>query len=192
MATLIEKIITGALDEQQKNLFNIISSNSEISKQQINELRQSIEQTENVLEDKVARMEEDLGNIESCVQEMYDYQLDPAFIKDKLIDLVDRYENNFRINCIDDLIMGTWEDFDKELDTLFKESLGIRKVVIEREHRVKTDKNKKSNTPKTIVCRILNYKDKVKILRNAIKLQGENIFINKNFCQDTLDHRKVL
>ena len=192
MATLIEKIITGALDEQQKNLFNIISSNSEISKQQINELRQSIEQTENVLEDKVARMEEDLGNIESCVQEMYDYQLDAAFIKDKLIDLVDRYENNFRINCIDDLIMGTWEDFDKELDTLFKESLGIRKVVIEREHRVKTDKNKKSNTPKTIVCRILNYKDKVKILRNAIKLQGENIFINKNFCQDTLDHRKVL
>ena len=192
MATLIEKIITGALDEQQKNLFNIISSNSEISKQQINELRQSIEQTENVLEDKVARMEEDLGNIESCVQEMYDYQLDPAFIKDKLIDLVDRYENNFRINCIDDLIMGTWEDFDKELDTLFKESLGIRKVVIEREHRAKTDKNKKSNTPKTIVCRILNYKDKVKILRNAIKLQGENIFINKNFCQDTLDHRKVL
>ena len=156
MATLIEKIITGALDEQQKNLFNIISSNSEISKQQINELRQSIEQTENVLEDKVARMEEDLGNIESCVQEMYDYQLDPAFIKDKLIDLVDRYENNFRINCIDDLIMGTWEDFDKELDTLFKESLGIRKVVIEREHRVKTDKNKKSNIPKTIVCRILN------------------------------------
>ena len=39
------------------------------------------------------------------------------------------------------------------------------------------DKNKKSNTPRTIVCRILNYKDKVKILRNAKKLKTKNIFI---------------
>ena len=59
LTTLIEKIVTRALDEQQKNLFNIISGNFEISKQQIaelkkeiNELRQSIEHTENVLEDK--------------------------------------------------------------------------------------------------------------------------------------------
>ena len=96
MTTLIEKVITRALDEQQKNLFNIISSNSEISKQQIaelkkeiNELRQSIEHTENVLEDKVARVEENLGHIESRVQEMYDYQLDPAFIEDKSTDLED-------------------------------------------------------------------------------------------------------
>ena len=35
LTTLIEKIITRALDEQQNNLFNIISGNFEISKQQI-------------------------------------------------------------------------------------------------------------------------------------------------------------
>ena len=65
LTTLIEKMITRALDEQQKNLFNIISGNFEISKQQIvelkketNELRKSIEHTENVLEAKVARVEE--------------------------------------------------------------------------------------------------------------------------------------
>ena len=92
MTTLIEKIITRALDEQQKNLFNIISGNFEISKQQIaelkkeiNELRHSIEHTENVLEDKVARMEENLRHIENCLQEMYDYQLDPSFVEDKLL-----------------------------------------------------------------------------------------------------------
>ena len=50
---------------QQKNLFNIISGNFEISKQQIaelkkeiNELKQSIAHTENVLEDKLARVDE--------------------------------------------------------------------------------------------------------------------------------------
>ena len=80
LTTLIEKTITRALDEQQKNLFNIISGNFEISKQQIaelkkeiNELRQSIEHTENVLEDKVTRVQENLGHTENRVQEMYGY-----------------------------------------------------------------------------------------------------------------------
>ena len=46
---------------------------------------------------------------------------------------------------------------------LFKESLGIEEeAVIEKAHRMKTEKSNKSNTPRTIVCRILNYKDKVK------------------------------
>ena len=96
LTTLIEKIITRELDEQQKNLFNIIRGNFEISKQQIaelkkkiNELRHSIEHTENVLEDKVAHVEEHLEHIENRVQEMYDYQLDPSFIEEKLIDLED-------------------------------------------------------------------------------------------------------
>ena len=61
-------------------------------------------------------------------------------------------------------------------------------MVIERAHRVKTDKINK----RTIVWRILNYKDKVKILRNAKKLKGKNIFMNEDFWQITLDHRKEL
>ena len=55
-------------------------------------------------------------------------------------------------------------------DTLPKENLAIEEeVVIERAHIMKIDKNKKGNTPRTIVSRILNYKDKVKIPRNAKK-----------------------
>ena len=108
LTRLIEKIIARALGEQQKNLFNIIRGNFEISKQQItelkreiNELRQSIEHTENILKDKVACVEENLGHTESRVQEMYDYQLDPAFIEDKLIDLEDRSRrNNLRVDGI--------------------------------------------------------------------------------------------
>ena len=199
LTTLIEKIIKRALDEQKKNLFNIVNGNFEISKQQIaelkkeiNELRQSIEHTENVLEDKVALVEQNLVHIEGRVQEMYDYQLDPAFIEDNLINLEDRWRrNNLRVNSIKERPNETWEDCEKELHTLFKESLGIEEeVVVERAHRVKTDKNKKGNPPRTIICRILNYKDKVKILRNAKKLKGKNIFKKEDFCQATLDHRK--
>ena len=43
------------------------------------------------------------------------------------------------------------EDCENELPILFKENVGIEKeVVIERAHRLKTDKSKKSNTPRTI------------------------------------------
>ena len=195
----------GGQDDERSHIMdwrkidNTLSGNFEISKQQIdelkkkvNELRYSIEHTENVLEDKVARVEEYVGHIESHVQEMYDCQLDPDFIEDKLIDLEDRSRrNNLRVDGIKERPNETWEDCENELHTLFKESLGIEEeVVIERAHRVRTDKDKKSNATRTIVCRILNYKHKVKILRNAKKLKGKNIFTNEDFCQATLDHRK--
>ena len=140
---------------------------------EIKELRHSIDHTENVLEDKVARVEGNLGHIGNRVKEMYDYKLGPSFIEDKLIDLEDQSrQNNLRIEGIKEKPNETWEDCKSELPTLFKESLGIEEqVVIERTHRVKTDKSKKSNTPRTIVCRILNYKDKVKILRNVKKTE---------------------
>ena len=51
---------------------------------------------------------------------------------------------------------------------------------------------KKSYTPGTIICRILSCKGKVKILGNAKKLKGKNIFMNKDFRQATLDYRKEL
>ena len=51
---------------------------------------------------------------------------------------------------------------------------------------------KKSYTPGTIICRILNCKDKVKILENAKKLKGKNIFMKEDFRQATLDYRKEL
>ena len=64
--------------------------------------------------------------------------------------------------------------------------------MLERAHRVKTDKNKKISTPRTTVWRILNYKGLVKTFRNVKKLKGKNIFLNENFWQATLDHRKEL
>ena len=136
-------------------MLNIIKGNFEISKQQVaelknelNELRQSIERIEYVLEDRIACVEKKLGNLESRIQEMYDYQLDPVFIEDYLIDLEDQSRRkNLSTDGINEKPNETWEDCEKELDKLLKESLGIEEeVVIGRAHRVKTDNSKKSNT----------------------------------------------
>lgn len=125
-------------------MYSIIKGNFEISKQQITdlkkeikELRQIIEHAVNVLEDRVACVKEKIGNIESRIREIYDYQLDPAFIKDKLIDLEDQSRlNNWSIYSINEKPNETWEDYEKELDTLLEKSLGIgERVVIERAQR---------------------------------------------------------
>ena len=55
---------------------------------------------------------------------------------------------------------------------------------------MKTNKNKKSNTPRNIFCKILDYKHKIRILRNVKRLKGKNIFINEDFCQATLNRHK--
>ena len=62
--------------------------------------------------------------------------------------------------------------------------IGIEEeVVIERDHRMKTDKQKKSNTLETIVCRILIYKNKVKIIRNAKKRRGKTFLSMRIFVK---------
>ena len=44
----------------------------------------------------------------------------------------------------------------------------------------------------TIVCKLLNYKQKKEILRNTKKLKGSNIFINESFCYETMQYQKKL
>ena len=65
---------------------------------------------------------------------------------------------------------------------VFNEKLGVKNVKIERAHCSKRSKNNKnSGKPRTIVCKLLNYKQK-EILRNTKKRKGSNIFINEDFC----------
>ena len=69
---------------------------------------------------------------------------------------------------------------------LREKSLGIEKEVL-KEETAKRDQNKWSNTPRAIICRTLNYKDKVKILRKAKK-----DFYKLEILPSHLDYRKEL
>ena len=75
-------------------------------------------------------MEEKVENIQSRIQEMYEYQLDPAFIEDKRIDLEDRSRrNNLSIDGINEKPNETWEDGKGNSN-----------------HKMKTDKSEKNYT----------------------------------------------
>ncbi|XP_065665410.1 uncharacterized protein LOC136086844 [Hydra vulgaris] len=82
-----------------------------------------------------------------------------------------------------------WEDSEKKVLKLFEEVLGVKGIKIERTHRTGPRDIKKN---RAIVLKLLNYIDKVEIIKNSGKLKGKNIFINEDFCGETIKIRKEL
>ena len=78
-----------------------------------------------------------------------------------------------------------------------RDKLEIEDVTIERAHRVKPCQNKKNNkgkasSPRTIVCKLLNYKDKIRFLRKCNSLKGTSYYIIEDISKETLALRKDL
>ena len=101
--------------KQQQQISKIIENNLVITKQEIrklreeiNDLKKSIEFTENVLEEKVAKVEQNVcelqekfKKVEEDVAYMKDYIEDAENIHNKLVELEDRLRrNNIRIDGI--------------------------------------------------------------------------------------------
>ena len=69
----------------------MISGNFEITMQEIkkvnneiNELKTSIEQTDEVLQERMEKIEENYDHINSKVNEIYEYQMDPQYVEKTL------------------------------------------------------------------------------------------------------------
>ena len=94
---LIKKIFAEEFQKQEKNIINIISCNFEITMKKIKDLKaevrdrkDSLEFTQNFIENEVEKLETKLDNLEDKVQDIWDYQIDPDYIQHKLIELEDR------------------------------------------------------------------------------------------------------
>ena len=59
-------------------------------KNEINDLKQNLEFTQNKLEEKVDSVEKRMGKQDSDIQEIYEYQIDLRYVQDKLTELEDR------------------------------------------------------------------------------------------------------
>ncbi|XP_065684371.1 uncharacterized protein LOC136096732 [Hydra vulgaris] len=77
----------------------------------------------------------------------------------------------------------------EKFEVVKKESLGLKEIKIERAHRTGIRDGKKV---RSIVLKLLNYKDKERILKNSSKLKGKNIYINEDYCAETVQIRKEL
>ena len=147
-------------------------------------MKKSIEFAENVLEEKVANVEQNVcelqgkfKTVEEDVAYMNDYIEDAENIHNKLVELEDRSRgNNIRIDGIKEHNKESWEECERRVHSMLKERLEIENVEIERAHRA----GRKSRSKlRTIVCKLLRFKDKQNILREAKLLKETNIFINE-------------
>ena len=138
-------------------MLNLISGNLEITmkeiksiKTEMNDLKKSIEFTENVLEEKVQKCQEKAEHLDERIREIYEWQLDPEYVHNKLVDLEDRSRrNNLRIDGIKEKVGESWEDCEAEVEKLFREKLDIEdKIIIERAHRTKQNKKQQKRSSK--------------------------------------------
>ncbi|XP_065681445.1 uncharacterized protein LOC136095126 [Hydra vulgaris] len=99
--------------------------------------------------------------------------------------------NNIRIYGLRENERETWQNTEQKLQTIFNEQLQLKNIVIERAHRIGKVYNN-MDTPRTVILKLLNYKDKELILKNAKKLKGKGIFINEDFSEETNKIRRNL
>ena len=109
--------------------------------------------------------------------------------KIKIRQLEDRQRNNLRLNGLKENESESWEQTELKVIKVFKNNLNIKGVTIERAHRPGKISSK---NPRTIVMKLLNYKEKIKVLKNPHKLKRTNIYINEDYSFDTMVIRKKL
>ena len=129
----IRKVFKEDFAQKEKNISNLISGNFSITKQQIEEIEKEelnlrkriVEFAENQTEEKVNNVENKLADIEHRAEEIYDYQINPDYVEQKLIVLEDRSRrNNLRVDGVLETSGETWEDCEEKLEQLFQEKLG--------------------------------------------------------------------
>ena len=77
-----------------------------------------------------------LGDILNRVEEIYDYQIDPDCVEQKLADLEDRSRNNLRVDDILQTPGEIWVDHEEKLQQVLQEKPGLEcPTEIERAHQ---------------------------------------------------------
>ena len=110
-----------------------------------NELKASLEHTETVLEEKVAKAERKVEKLQEQINEFWGYQVNLErleFTERKIVDLEDRSRrNNLRVDGLSKKENEIWDECKQEVQILIKDKLGIAKNIgIERAHQIKKNR----------------------------------------------------
>ena len=105
--------------------------------------------------------------------------------------------NNLRFDGLLEENGETWERSEEKVLETIKEHLNIdNEIKIERAHRsgYMFRRDNSRNEKRTIVVKLLNYKDKQTILQafREKQLWKSNIYINEDFSKKTMEKRKIL
>ncbi|XP_065684383.1 uncharacterized protein LOC124816551 [Hydra vulgaris] len=185
-----KKDIALLIKQQKENMLKLFSANAKIT----SDRQQKAETNINYSMEKIKRLEKDVLDIkeslnfhEELIKKKVKNNIESIEKKEQIEDRSRR--NNLRIDSIKENENKTWSESEIKVIKLFEESLGVENVRIKRAHR---SGRRDAKTPRTIIIKLLDYKDKVEILKNSSKLKRKNIYINEDFCFETNLIRKDL
>ena len=99
-----------------------------------NELKASLEHTEIVIEEKVAKAEKKVEKLQEQINDLFDYQADferLEFTERKIFELEDRSRRtNLRTDGISEIENETWDECEQEVQSLIKDKLGIAENIV--------------------------------------------------------------
>ena len=158
-------------------------------KKDVDDLKLSVEHVDEVNCKKMKKIESDFKSkieetntsLEKKIQE----------IQNKQNEIEDRARrNNIRVDGLAEEDGETWEDSKNKVSTFVKEKMGLD-IDIQRAHRVGRSDDE-NDRPRTIVAYLLKYTDKERLLRNGKVLKGTGVYINEDYCKETMLKRKKL
>ena len=104
-------LMTEEFKKQKRSILNIISSNFEISMNEIKNLKLEISEIkssldvlllkEDVLQKKVEKLEENMKDVDASIRDIDEYQVNPNYVLDKLAELEDRARRNNLPVCME-------------------------------------------------------------------------------------------
>lgn len=102
--------------------------------------------------------------------------------------------NNIRINGIPEKPGEKWDETEEMVKSILKDKLQLTfEPRFERAHRTGSslypDGSPRSG-PKTVICKLYDWKEKEIILRQARRLKPVGIYVNEDVAEETLKKRK--
>ncbi|XP_065650250.1 uncharacterized protein LOC136078406 [Hydra vulgaris] len=167
------------IKQQEKNVLNIISVSTKILYERL-DIVESNEKIRSVVNSQ-----------EKCITTSAIQSNESAFIKirGKLREMEDRSRRNkLRIEGVKENDGESREDSEMKVNKIFENYLGLKGIKIERAHRTG---QKNSVKPIPIIIKLLDFKDKIGILKKTTNLKGKNIYINEDFCAETVQIRSL-
>ncbi|XP_065642646.1 uncharacterized protein LOC136074269 [Hydra vulgaris] len=205
-----EKKTEAMLKRQEVNFVNIINANLKITNERLDKVEKLYNDNTSILK-LLSKDVEELKISLNFHEEIFENKIKTAitvvdkkketndkikgksefvYVKNKLREIEDRARrNNLRIDGIEEAENETWEVSEAKVLNLFEEQLGLVNIKIERAHRTG---NTVTKNPRTIVLKLLDFKDKIAILKKSSSLKGKNLYINEDFCAETNLIRKDL
>ena len=189
---MILEIQQKAYKDATEILFSSLNSRVDDQTKMIHDLRVSLEFSQSELSD-MKNSNIDLKK-ESIAMKI-EIEEQKKIIKD-LINRLDSQEDysrkkNIRIDGIVESSSENNEQTHLKVDQLLKDKLGLGNIKIDVAHRI-PNRDSDSKSSRTIITRLNREPDRDSIMKSTRKLKQTGIFINEDFCENTMRIRKEL